>query len=280
MRVLIGGCGDVGSLLAGMLLADGCEVYGLKRDVSNLPDGVRPVAADLLRPETLRDLPADIDALVYMPTPASRDRAGYEAIFIEGWKNLWAALDQKPQRTLLVSSTAVYGQSDGAWVDEQTPSRPAGFNGEVLLQMERLASACTDKLVVARLSGIYGPGRSGRLLAQAATPGLEVRKTPPLFTNRIHREDAAAALHHLLALEKPEPLYLVSDDQPAPRFDVLEWLTQELDKPAPVPVVEEHGGQGKRVSNRRLRASGFDLRYPGYVDGYRAVLAARRSEHE
>jgi nucleoside-diphosphate-sugar epimerase len=276
MRVLIAGCGDVGSLLAEKLVADGHQVQGLKRDPSKLPTGVRPVAADLLRPETLLDLPADIDALVFLPTPASRDRAGYEAIFLDGWNNLWAALGNAPARTVLVSSTAVYGQSDGALVDELTPPQPARFNGEVLLEMERRAAAATSRLVVARISGIYGPGRSGRLLSQAATPGLEVQHTPPFFTNRFHREDAAAALQHLLTLEAPEPLYLLSDNDPAPRYAVLEWLARAQGKPAPVPVVDENASQGKRISNRRLRASGFELRYPDYRAGYGAMLGLDR----
>jgi nucleoside-diphosphate-sugar epimerase len=274
MRVLIAGCGDVGSVLAVSLLRDGHTVFGLKRDPSNLPAGVHGLRADLLQADSLGNLPGKIDALVYMPTPSQRDRAGYEAIFIDGWNNLWAALDAEPRRSLLVSSTAVYGESNGALVDEGTPPKPARFNGEVLLAMEQQAARCTSNLVVARISGIYGPGRE-RLISQAASGGLEVQQTPPCYTNRIHRDDAAAALHHLLGLDKPDALYVVTDDCPAPRYDVLNWLAQVQDKPAPVGVTAEGAGQGKRASNRRLRKSGFSLRYPDYKAGYRAVLAAR-----
>jgi len=274
MRVLIAGCGDVGSVLATSLLRDGYTVFGLKRDPSSLPEGVRGVQADLLQSETLKNLPGRIDALVYMPTPGSRDRAGYEAIFLQGWKNLWAALDREPGRTVLVSSTAVYGETDGTMVDEATPARPARFNGETLLEMERLAAKSTQNLVVARISGIYGPGRE-RLISQAATVGLEVQQTPPFFTNRIHRDDAARALQHLLELENPEPLYLVTDDNPAPRYEVLRWLAEIQGKTAPLAIVNEQAGQGKRASNRRLRESGFKLRYPDYTAGYAAVLATR-----
>jgi len=276
MRVLIAGCGDVGGVLAELLLAGGHAVYGLKRDSSSLPEGVRGVQADLLQSETLKDLPGRIDTLVYMPTPGSRDRAGYQAIFLQGWKNLWSALDGEPERTLLVSSTAVYGESNGMEVDENTPARPARFNGEVLLEMERLVASSTQNLVVARLSGIYGPGRE-RLISQAATEGLEVQQAPPFFTNRIHRDDAARALQHLLELENPETLYVVTDDNPAPRYDVVKWLAVMQGKAAPVAIVNKQAGQGKRASNRRLRASGFDLHYPDYRTGYGAVLAARRN---
>lgn len=279
MRVLIAGCGDVGSVLATALQRDGHVVFGLKRNTSNLPAGVHAVQADLLRSDTLADLPESIDALVYMPTPATRDQAGYEAIFIDGWNNLWTALDGEPRRTIVVSSTAVYGESNGVWVDEETPARPARFNGEVLLAMEQQAARCTQHLVVARISGIYGPGRE-RLIRQAVSPGLEVQQTPPFFTNRIHRDDAAAALKHLLEMDEPEALYVVSDDCPAPRYDVIKWLAEVQGKPAPVAVADESAGRGKRVSSRRLTASGFKLQYPDYRAGYGSVLAAKGNPDE
>ena len=275
MHVLIAGCGDVGGVLAGALVDDGHVVYGLKRDTSTLPDGVRPFAADLLKPETLSGLPADIDRLVFMPTPASRDLAAYADVFIHGWNNLWCGLKQVPVRTLLVSSTAVFGESKGGWVNEETVPGPTGFNGRALLEMERLAARCTDRLVTVRISGIYGPGRE-RLIRQAASPGLEVQQSPPFYTNRIHRDDAAAALQHLLYLENTQSLYLATDDMPAPRYEVLSWLAREQGVPPPIGVALENASCGKRVSNRRLRQSGFGLTYPDYRSGYGAVLRQRQ----
>jgi nucleoside-diphosphate-sugar epimerase len=275
MRVLIAGCGDVGNVLAIGLLREGHTVYGLKRDVSTLPEGVLPVRADLLDPASLTDLPTDIDGLVFMPTPASRDQAGYEAIFIRGWTNLWAGLRQSPARTVLVSSTAVYGESGGAVVTEETRPDPSRFNGKVLLEMEQLAGNCTGNLVVVRISGIYGPGRD-RLIRLAASDGLEVQQFPPEYTNRIHRDDAAAALKHLLTIAAPYGLYLATDDRPAPRFEVVAWLAKMQGRAAPRGLVVENAAQGKRVSNRRLRDSGFELTYPDYMTGYAAVLEQRR----
>lgn len=274
MRVLIAGCGDVGSALAQSLLQEGHIVYGLKRDISTLPAGVQPVHADLTEPATLQDLPADIDRLVFLPTPSSRDKAGYEAIFVHGFENLWAALRHAPGRTLVVSSTAVYGQADGSVVDELTPAEPAGFNGKVLVEMEQLAARCTENLVVVRISGIYGPGRE-RLIRMAASEGLEVQKKPPFFTNRIHRDDAAAALQHLLEVDQPESLYVASDNYPAPRYEVVAWLAKAQGKPAPIALTGENAGQGKRVNNQRLRDSGFEPSYPDYRAGYGAVLKQR-----
>jgi nucleoside-diphosphate-sugar epimerase len=209
-----------------------------------------------------------------MPTPASRDLAGYQAIFIEGWKNLWASLKQVPDRTLLVSSTAVYGEDNGAIVTEETEPNPTGFNGKVLLEMEQLARRCTENLVVVRVSGIYGPGRD-RLIRLAASEGLELQRFPPEFTNRIHRDDAAAVLRHLLEIDTPDALYLATDNLPAPRFEVVAWLASMQGHVEPQGLAVENAGQGKRVSNRKLLASGFRMIYPDYRTGYAAVLKSR-----
>jgi nucleoside-diphosphate-sugar epimerase len=274
MRILIAGCGDVGSILAISLLQDGHVVYGLKRNTSSLPDGVLPIQADLTKPDTLTQLPADIDHLVFMPTPSSRDQAGYEAIFIQGWKNLWAGLSRAPERAVVVSSTAVFGETNGAIVDEETDPRPTGFNGKALLKMEHTAAACTDHLVVVRLSGIYGPGRE-RLIRMAASKGLEIQQSPPYFTNRIHSNDAAAVLKHLLLIDKPHALYAATDNLPAPRYEVVEWLARQQGAEAPQPTTDESASRGKRVNNQRLQDSGFELSYPDYRTGYGAVLKAR-----
>lgn len=277
MRVLIAGCGDVGNVLATTLLEDGHIVYGLKRDTSSLPAGVRPVAADLLDPASLKNLPENIDWLLFMPTPASRTQAAYEAIFIQGWKNLWAGLKHDPARTLLVSSTAVFGEDNGGVVNEKTDPRPTSFNGKVLLEMEQLASRCTRNLVVTRISGIYGPGRE-RLIRLAASDGLEVQQVPPSFTNRIHRDDAAAALKHLLEIENPHALYAVTDDRPAPKYEVLSWLAGVQGCKPPRGFQDESAASGKRVSNQRLRDSGFKLSYPDYKAGYTAVFEQRQQK--
>lgn len=276
MHVLIAGCGDVGNSLAVSLLQSGHVVYGLKRDTSTLPEGVKAIRADLTDAESLTDLPEDIDNLVFMPTPASRDQAAYESIFLDGWKNLWHSLKKPLRRTLLVSSTAVYGQSDGSIVTEHTVPEPARFNGRVLLRMEQLAASCTDQLVVLRISGIYGPGREG-LIRLAESEGLEVQQFPPCFTNRIHRDDAAAALMHLLLLDDPEALYLVSDDQPVPRYTVLKWMAEILGNPAPKGLSVKQGHCGKRVDNQRLRRSGLCLSFPDYRTGYSATLEQRKT---
>ena len=209
-----------------------------------------------------------------MPTPARRDQAAYEDIFIQGLKNLWSALKKAPARTLLVSSTAVFGEANGGWVNEETNPGPTGFNGRVLLKMEQLASRITESSVVVRISGIYGPGRE-RLIGLAASEGLEIQQSPPYYTNRIHRDDAAAALKHLLELDEPDTLYIATDDLPAPRYEVVEWLANTQGCVSPKGLVDENATRGKRVSNQKLRDSGFSLSYPDYRAGYASVMKQR-----
>lgn len=273
MKVLIAGCGDVGNVLAERLLQDGHTVFGLKRDVSTLPEGVQALASDLTQPASLTGLPADLDWLAYMPTPAQRTEAAYRDIFIQGWINLWKALPQPPRRCLLVSSTAVYAQSDGSCVDEQALTKPEKFNGRVLLEMETLARAGCKDTVIARLSGIYGPGRER--LIQAAISGDVTRYGADGFSNRIHIDDAGAALAHLMCLDKPKDLYLVSDDRPVAKYDVLRWLAEKTGHGLPVGLSSQAASSGKRVNNRRLRESGYQLKYPDYQAGYSVILQSR-----
>lgn len=273
MKVLIAGCGDVGNVLAERLLQGGHAVFGLKRNTSTLPEGVEPVAADLTEPASMTALPSQLDWLVFMPTPAQRSEEAYKQIYIQGWKNLWNALPQAPLACMLVSSTSVYAQSDGSWVDEQTVTLPGRFNGRVLLAMENLARASCENTVVARLSGIYGPGRER--LIRAATDGSAGTSISDGFSNRIHIDDAGAALAHLLCLRKPEDVYLVSDDLPVAKYDVVCWLAEQIGHPPPAKLSMGGPEKGKRINNKRLHDSGYSLEFPDYQAGYRAILQMR-----
>ena len=271
MRVLIAGCGDVGTRLGLALAAEGHEAFGLRRDPGGLPAAIQPVAADLSDPRTLSDLPGDLNALVFLPTPDRRDEAAYRATYVDGLRHLLDALDPLPARLLVVSSTAVYGQQDGEWVDEDSPTDPGGFNGRVLLEMEALARERMPGAVLVRCSGIYGPGRTW--LLDRARDGGDVQQRPPAWSNRIHADDVAGFLAHLLTVDTPGHLYLASDDAPAPRYEVLAWLAEQLGAPPPRGVEKPGADQGRRVRNRRLARSGYRLRYADFRAGYTALLA-------
>jgi len=258
-RLLIAGCGDLGVRLA-VHLPD-WEVHGLRRRPEQLPDGIMAHAGDLTRPETLTALRGHWDAVVYTATPSARTADDYRRAYVDGLAGLLQVVHS--DRLLFVSSTAVHGQDQGEWVDELSTAEPTSFNGEILLEAEALAASAGA--VTVRFSGIYGPGRDWLIRS--------LRRDPPLWTNRIHAEDCAGALAHLLKLAKPDALYLASDARPAPRWEVLEWLAGALGVAGPVEDQTSSEGQGKRVRAARLLASGYSLRYPDYTAGYTEMLA-------
>lgn len=270
-HALIAGCGDVGTRAALLLAQAGWRVTGLRRS-GGLPAPLEVLHADLTQPASLPALPDDIDLLLYLPAPAQRSEALYQALFVDGPSALLAALPRPPQRVVLVTSTAVYGEFDGAWADEDSPTEPLDFNGRLLLAGERALAACGVPSVVARLAGIYGPGREWMLRRVREGGGCR----PAFWTNRIHVQDAARMLVHLAGLPVPAACYVGVDDQPASECEVMSWLAARLGVPPP-----PRGDAGstmalgnRRLSNRRLRATGFTFDYPDFRRGYAGLTPA------
>jgi nucleoside-diphosphate-sugar epimerase len=276
-RILIAGCGDVGCRLGHRLVAVGHDVWGLRRNPVDLPEGLEPLVADLARPETLTALPPRLDAVVYTAAADRRSDDAYRRAYVDGVENLLTALEgQKPPpgRILFTSSTAVYCQTGGEWVDEDSVTRPSGYSGRRVLEGEERFRRGRIPAVVLRLGGIYGPGRI-RLLERVASGEAVCPEGPPVYTNRIHSDDAAGALFHLLELNAPDSVYVGVDHEPADLCQVLRFLARRLgvDPPRSVPGAEsERRGGSKRCSSRRLRESGYRFVYPSYREGYEALI--------
>ena len=279
-NILIAGCGYVGTALGIRLAAAGHVVWGLRRAAEGLPPGIRHLEADLTAPQMLHALPPGLDVVFYTAAPHGSDDAAYRAIYVDGLRHLLEALArqrQSPRRVFFTSSTAVYAQTTGEWVDETSPAEPEHFTGSRVLEGERLLLAGPFQATVLRLGGIYGPGRTS--LIERVRQGLAAcRDGPALYTNRIHRDDCAGALHHLMTLPQPESLYIGVDHEPADYGEVLWWLADRLG--APPPRVEAAWGAdtrrqrtNKRCRNAKLVASGYVFRYPTYREGYAALLA-------
>lgn len=274
--VLIAGCGDVGCQLGLNLLDQGLEVYGLRRNIDPLPSGIQGIAANLSDPETLHDLPAST-IVVYAVAASSHDEAGYRQAYCEGLQNLLASLPEPPKHLFFTSSTSVYHQNDNSWVDERSPTEPTRFSGQIMLEAEHIALHSKIPATIVRFSGIYGPGRN-HLLNQARS-GRSAPSEPVLFSNRIHRDDCADMLAYLVSRSLNghplAPIYLATDDDPAPLHEVSEWLAEKLG----VEITDHSAGRrtgSKRCSNRLLRATGYNFRYPSYRDGYLSVLNLKR----
>lgn len=274
-RVLLAGCGDLGLRVAQQLRARGDEVWALRRQPPALPGDIHWLRADLTDPASLRELPSGITRLVYLPTPDRRDPAAYRATFGDGLRHLLDAFDGMQEaslrRVLFVSSSAVYGEHGGEWVNEQTPAVPAGFNGAALLEAERLLASRITGAVVVRLAGLYGDGRM-QLIERLRLGQVVVPRQTPHWANRIHVDDAARAIAHLLHLSDPQPLYLGVDSTPLPLDVLYDHLAGLLGVPPPAEGKPPPGIGSKRLSHRRLCDSGFVPHWPDSREGYAALL--------
>ena len=289
MRVAILGCGYVG-LELGRQLRDDHEVVGVRRSPEGLDAieaaGLEAVQADVTDRDSLAAVP-DVDAVVFAASAGGRGPGPAREVYVEGQQTAieqFAGREQPPARYVYTSSTGVYGDHGGDWVDERTEPTPDSERGEVLLAAERVAleestGAGIDG-TVARLAGIYGPDRY-RIERYLDRPVVEG------YRNIIHRDDAAGVVGFLLDADVArDEVVLVADDEPTSRWAFADWLADACGRAGPAKLtVEEYLAEhdvsaarrrrltsDKRCSNDRLRELGYDLRYPTFRAGYREAV--------
>lgn len=274
--LLIIGCGDIGQRLAQCLPQDRYLVTGLRR---NPPQGLPYLtykACDVTdRMQFSKILQQGFSVIVITMTPGERSDAGYQRAYVQTCQNLVDELHAqslKPRLLIFVSSSAVYGQMDGSWINENSSTVPESFSGQRLLEAEAIIKNSGFANSILRFSGIYGPGRN-RLIEQVRQ-GKASASTH--FTNRIHSDDCARCLAHLIELnhkrEQLEPIYLASDSAPTPMLDVVTWLAEQMGIKSYLSPDAMNERGNKRCSNQRLLASGFVFRYPTYKDGYAELI--------
>ena len=272
-RILIAGCGDVGTHLGTILADHGHKVWGLRRHPEILPQQIQPLAGDLADTKTLSQLPLKIDTLYYTSAASEYSDTGYQSAYVEGMNNILTHLDcSNLSRVVFVSSTGVYAQSDGNKVDETSPTQPQGFSGIRLLEGESMARTCGVTTIAVRFGGIYGPGR-GQFL-ERVRQGTSCCETPPQWTNRIHRDDCAGVLAHLLTLESPAPIYIGVDHESVTQCEVMDWMAEQLKVPMPerAPAKPQARGSNKRCSSKLLRDSGYKFKFENYRQGYNKII--------
>jgi nucleoside-diphosphate-sugar epimerase len=278
--VVIAGCGDLGTEAGLGFAALGHPVIGLRRRAERLPAPLTGRSVDLRH--EVPAIPADTGVVVVAVAAGSRQVEEYRATYVDGLRNVLDGIDASAAdpRVLVVSSTAVYDVDDGRVVTEETPAVGGTPTAGVLVEAETLLRARAPGAVLVRLSGIYGPGRE-RLVTQVREGSARLAPGTSPHTNRIHRDDAAAALVHLASLADPAPLYLGTDDEPSRLDDVLRFLADELGLPEPGSGDGDarQAGGDKRLSNALLRSTGWEPRYPTFREGYRAVLAGEGTRH-
>jgi nucleoside-diphosphate-sugar epimerase len=282
---LVAGCGYVGSAFASLSTDPGAwrsvglsgpapRIVGLRRSHVGLR-AYPVVGADLLDARALtRALPSPITQVVYLASAEERSEPAYRRAYVEGLERLLGALrtrGDEVRRLLFVSSTAVYGEQRGEWVDETTTPAPLDATSRCLLEGERIARSLGERACVVRLAGIYGPGRT-RMIREAATGQATVGPAPS-YTNRIHRDDCALLLATLIARPTVPPIVVGVDDDPADRADVLRWLTRELGQPEPVVDPLRAPAPHKRCRSVVRHEIGFSPRYASFREGYAPLLA-------
>jgi nucleoside-diphosphate-sugar epimerase len=180
-----------------------------------------------------------------------------------------------PKLVIWVSSTSVYGNCNGGWVDEQSPTTAQSFSGKLLLEAEQQIAALSCATVIVRFSGIYGPGRTRMLDQIIAGKGRPAQ--PQQWSNRIYSEDCAGVLAHFVrafeAGQELESLYIATDCAPVTQHDLRIWLAQQLEVELKDEIVEQKAI--RRCSNQRLLASGYEFLYPSYKEGYKLLIAER-----
>lgn len=190
------------------------------------------------------------------------------------------------KRIVYLSTVGVYGDHQGAWIDEDTAPRPVAGRSNSRLAAEdewrALAARSGVELDILRLSGIYGPGRNALAALKAGTAKRIVK--PGQIFNRIHVADIARAIMACIDGGKPGSIYNVTDDEPAPPQDVVAFAAELLGVTAPpeqdfssaemTPMARSFYGESKRVSNARIKCElSFAFSLPTYREGLRALLA-------
>ena len=276
-RILIAGCGYVGQATADLFYAAGWDVEGwTASEESAAALSAKPYPScqvDISNCDQVAERPGTFDAVVHCASSRGGGLQSYRQIYLNGARNL---LDRfVGTKMLFTSSTSVYAQRDGSWVTEESETKPARETGRVLLEAEKIVLGRDG--TVARLSGIYGPGRSA-LLSKFLAGTAIIDPENDRFVNQVHRDDIASALFLLVSGEWQErQIYNVVDNQPMLQSDCYRWLAQRLNRPLP-PIRElteqrKRGDTNKRVSNAKLRSHSWVPQYHTFAEGMeRSVL--------
>jgi nucleoside-diphosphate-sugar epimerase len=281
-EVLIIGCGFLGETAAELFSVqgnNGKRVLGLVRSAESLHRlsgrSFDAVACDVTDPVSVEALSPRVQGVPLAIYAVSSGRGGaesYAAVYRDGLRRVQESWN--PGRLLFVSSTSVYAQTDGSWVTEESTALPDRETGHIMREAEEIALAAGGS--VARLSGIYGQGRSILLKRFLAGTAL-LEEGGHRWINQIHRDDAAEALLRLGGSSLPSGIYNVSDDAPTTQREVYGWMGELLHRPlppeGPADYDRKRGWTSKRISNTKLRALGWRPRFPSYRDALPQLMA-------
>lgn len=285
MSRLIFGCGYLGTRVARRWLAEGGEVFAVTRSLQRAAElkhqGITPLIGDVTRPESLAGLPA-VDTILYAIGYDRRSKASREEVYAGGLQAALGALPPETGRILYISSTGVYGDSDGRPVDEDSICQPNRESGRAILAAERILGnhPLGRRAILLRLAGIYGPDRIPRIADLLAGRPLSIPENAQL--NLIHVDDAVAAILAAESRAISPAIYNISDGNPCVRRDFYKYLAgllrlpeAEFVDPSPEEAASQRVSVNKRVINTRMLAElGVSLGYPSFREGLAASVAA------
>lgn len=277
MNVLIAGCGWLGAALGRRLLARGDRAVGIRRDPARAGAlralGIEPLCLDLTAPGAAERVPR-CDAIVACQAAGGDSVEAYRAAYVDASRALLRAAERDGTRLVYTGSTGVFGQRDGAEVDEDSPPAPASPAAQVLVEAETLIREAAGRGLpasVLRLSGLYGPGRVG-ILERVRTGRLALGPGDEAWMNFCHLEDAVTFVLAALARAAPGAVNHGSDAAPARRREVVGWIAARLGIEPPRGVGGAAGPDRRIRSEASRRALGVELAFPSFREGLAPLL--------
>lgn len=269
--ILIVGTGYIGSNLAIHCKTMGWQVAGITRSIQKAAElnhvGIHPIIVNITQTDSLIELPK-AKYVVFCASPDKRKDKGYEEIYITGTNHVLASLKTKPDRILYVSSSGVWPENNGNWVDESIPALPKHKRNTILLEAEFQIKRAPHPYTILRLGGIYGPDRNRiQALAKSSWPTTDTDS----YLNLIHRDDAVSAIFFLLQNETTNEIYAGVDDLPVKKSEFTKWLCEQLNLKDKT-TINTSAISGKKVSNKKLKNKGFQFLYSSYQEGYKTLI--------
>ncbi|CAB1218655.1 sugar nucleotide-binding protein [Acinetobacter bouvetii] len=265
MHILFIGYGKTSTRVAKQLFQQGHQITTISQ--SPKTDAYATHLIQDVHQLDLTKLPP-IDWVYVLLSPSQSTVEGYQQTYVDSVAPIAKALKAHPvQRIVVVSSTRVYGENAGERIDDGSAIQPVDEQGQLLWKMEQLyQQAFAERCIIIRPTGIYGTSVA-RMIKLAET----TQSYPQIhWSNRIHVDDLARFLAHVIHVEHPEKSYICTNNQPIPLHEIIQWFQRQLNLPE--LVVESQKETGKRIFATRIRESGFELEHEDCFRDYLQML--------